>query len=190
MPKYTYPTQPTKQQLLEISHETGTGAMYWWTGSHQWIPAWKVLIQLQLWIHTGLQRTHGPNIFKSFNVLHHPIMVLVYGSSYEIAVTCIEFLTLVHFDKWYRWYPAKRALPAMLTHGRWGPFCRIPSIYGSHCYLGFFLTVSHPCFSSLLLLSHDGMLHGTLGNSAWKPVGVMLLLWITCVGTNHLTLCS
>ena len=27
-----------------------------------------------------------------------------------------------------QWYPAKRALPAMLTHGRWGPFGRIPSI--------------------------------------------------------------
>ena len=77
MPKYTYPTQLTKQQLFEISHETGTEAMYWWTGSHQWIPAWKLLIQLQLWIHTELQRTHGPNIFKSFNVLHHTITVLM-----------------------------------------------------------------------------------------------------------------
>ena len=28
-----------------------------------------------------------------------------------------------------RWYPAKRALPAMLTHGRLGPFGRIPSKY-------------------------------------------------------------
>ena len=45
-------------------------------------------------------------------------------------------------------------------------------------------------FSSLLLLSYDGMLHGTLGNSAWNLVGVMLLLWITSLGTNHLTLCS
>ena len=30
---------------------------------------------------------------------------------------------------WYRSYPAKRALPAMLTHGRYDPFGRIPSIY-------------------------------------------------------------
>ena len=29
----------------------------------------------------------------------------------------------------FRWYPAKRALPAMLTHGRYGPFGSIPSIY-------------------------------------------------------------
>ena len=28
---------------------------------------------------------------------------------------------------WWRWYPAKRALPAMLMHGRWGPFSRILS---------------------------------------------------------------
>ena len=27
-----------------------------------------------------------------------------------------------------RWYPAKRALPAMLKHGRWDPFGRIPSM--------------------------------------------------------------
>ena len=27
-----------------------------------------------------------------------------------------------------RWYPAKRALPAMLTNGRYDPFGRIPSI--------------------------------------------------------------
>ena len=33
-------------------------------------------------------------------------------------------------DKWliYRGYPAKRALPAMLTHGRKDPFGRIPTI--------------------------------------------------------------
>ena len=30
----------------------------------------------------------------------------------------------------YRGYPAKRALPDMLTHGRQGPFGRIPSLYG------------------------------------------------------------
>ena len=35
----------------------------------------------------------------------------------------------------YRWYPAKRALPAMLTHGRWGPFGRIPSLSGSIFHL-------------------------------------------------------
>ena len=29
-----------------------------------------------------------------------------------------------------RWYPAKRALPAMLTHGREGLFGRIPSMLG------------------------------------------------------------
>ena len=32
----------------------------------------------------------------------------------------------------YRGCPAKRALPVMLTHGRQGPFGRIPSIW-SHC---------------------------------------------------------
>ena len=36
-------------------------------------------------------------------------------------------------EKWegkllYRGYPAKETLPAMLTHGRWGSFSRIPSI--------------------------------------------------------------
>ena len=29
----------------------------------------------------------------------------------------------------FRWYPAKRALPTMLTHGRSDPFDRMPSIY-------------------------------------------------------------
>ena len=39
----------------------------------------------------------------------------------------------------YRWHPAKRALPAMLTHGGWGPFGRIPSIYLSLIWFSKFL---------------------------------------------------
>ena len=41
----------------------------------------------------------------------------------------------------YRWYPAKRALPAMLTHGRYGPFGRIPSIYTINMQIQFLMYV-------------------------------------------------
>ena len=37
---------------------------------------------------------------------------------------------IIPLEYTYRGYPAKRALPAMLTHGRYGPFGRIPSICG------------------------------------------------------------
>ena len=43
-----------------------------------------------------------------------------------IGTTC--FLYQWSYLGIYRWNPAKRALPAMLTHGWWGPFGRIPSI--------------------------------------------------------------
>ena len=47
------------------------------------------------------------------------------------------FITISHLQE-QRWpsegpicqgYPAKRALPAMLAHGRYGPFGRIPLMY-------------------------------------------------------------
>ena len=64
-----------------------------------------------------------------------------------VSTPCFEviFLKCTHKSQWApidRWYPAERALPAMLTHGRQGPFGRIPSRYGTS-------VVSSKCTTSL-----------------------------------------
>ena len=55
------------------------------------------------------------------NCIPYSTVIGNYWSLHEIPASGTKVLI-------YRGYPAKRALPVMLTHGRWGPFGRIPSI--------------------------------------------------------------
>ena len=54
------------------------------------------------------------------------IFCVIYGE--YILVFCPK----ASFNTLHRRYPAKRALPAMLAHGSWGPFGRIPSTCQLH----------------------------------------------------------
>ena len=52
-------------------------------------------------------------------------LLLVNKSPFKSGLLFLSFDVFI----WIRWYPAKRAFPATLTHGRKGPFGRIPSTW-------------------------------------------------------------
>ena len=75
-----------------------------------------------------------------------------------------------------RGYPAKMALTAMLTHGRYGPFGRIPSMCSWAHNLrqteGRYNTL--PNTASYTKVSHQYNRYCIIGNSYWFPPGGLL----------------
>ena len=93
-------------------------------------------------------------------------------SHWETTLQCTKMLSQHSIMVCNRGYPAKRALPTMLTHGRWGPFGRIPLIYfyyGVYLWVRWILLISLfvTRFSVWYWLWCDLCVKGSVGETGW-----------------------
>ena len=113
---------------------------------------------------------------------------------YSVSLSSSCWIAHRHWT--HRWYPTKRALPAMLTHGRWGPFGRIPSTYGersrgvSKRFLGIFCwecvydVISSLHFFLYLLCNIWGFMWSADPLRFWRLTGYICSLLYSCLIVN------